>query len=62
MLILLKLKGHHPEFYFNTVLNFAMVLAQTIGVKLLMKVSYIKKFELALIPLIIVMIAFPLSI
>ena len=39
-----------------------MVFSQTIGVRILMKVQYVTKFELALIPLILVMIAFPLSI
>jgi len=39
-----------------------MVVAQTIGVKLLMKVQYLTKFELALIPLIVVMICFPIAI
>jgi hypothetical protein len=39
-----------------------MVVAQTIGVRILMKAQYLTKFEIALIPFILVMMCFPIAI
>ena len=36
-----------------------MVIGQTFGVKLVMKLRYLAKFELVLIPLIVIMMLFP---
>ena len=50
---------HHPEFVFNMVINFSFVLAQTVGIKLVMGYSYEVRFFIALFPLILMMGAFP---
>jgi hypothetical protein len=39
-----------------------MVIAQTLGVRLTMKMTYLVKFEVFLIPLIALMVAFPIFI
>jgi hypothetical protein len=44
---------------YNMVMNLSMVFSQTIVVKLLMPFSYQVKFLIALIPLIIMMVVFP---
>jgi hypothetical protein len=51
--------GHHPESVFNMVINFSFVLAQTVGIKLIMRYSYEVRFFIALFPLILIMGAFP---
>ncbi len=44
------------------VLNFAVVIGQTLGVKLVYRFSYNVKFIVALIPLVLLMIIFPVMI
>ena len=57
-----QLPGHRPEFVFNLVINFSMVLSQTLGVRLVLRMSYFKKFQVALLPLIAVIVALPMVI
>jgi hypothetical protein len=44
------------------VLNLAMVIGQTLFVKLLSRFTYVVKFMSALVPLIVLMITFPIMI
>lgn len=53
---------HHPEFILNMIMNFAFVVGQTIGVRLVMRCSYNFQFLSNIIPLIIIMAAFPFMI
>lgn len=44
------------------VLNLSKVIGQTIGVKLVMRLSYVTKFKIVLVPLIFMMVLFPVII
>ena len=51
--------SHNPEFLFNTVINFSMVIGQTLGIRLVLKMGYITRFIVVLVPLIVLMALFP---
>lgn len=53
---------YKPEFVFNMVFNFAIVVGQTLVVKALSRFTYVTKFLIALTILIILMIVFPFMI
>ena len=56
------MRNHDPVFVSNTIINIASVIGQTLGVMIMMKLNYFWKFYIALIPLLITIIAYPLVI
>ena len=53
------MKENRPEFVYNMVINFSIVLGQTIFIKLAISFSYTTKIFLFLSPLIVLIGAFP---
>ena len=51
--------SYSPEFWFNMVMHLSFVFGQTLGMRLIYKLSYQAKFLISLVPVIILMSGFP---